>query len=295
MSYKVRNSDLYIDNIAEFQRHLAHLCKCDLQNIAVRFVGVNDSKRMKPGYYFFGPKDEIIAALVWEKGKYSDLLYNDEKIIQVRKYSELKRAALAARKKSVNYKGQDRKTEVGYDIGYPNGSNKVYMKKLAIKYLAITASIIVAINSAMMWKDILNPEFANDSYDSARQIVSLETHRTQSNDAYWYDYSGMASMYDAETMDFDSYVYGVFSKLGWNNESKIDCMNDFFRALKNRGITSYDSFTRYCFAKGVCVVKDGDYVVDMNLYRETMEEYMISLNNLEELGNDDDYVRGGKK
>ena len=85
------------------------------------------------------------------------------------------------------------------------------------------------------------------------------------------------SRYD-EKYDFDSWIYGTYKNVGWNQESKISCMDEVFDALEDRGITEYDSFLEYCDAKGVCVEKNGKLVIDTGKFSKVTEEYMNDLN-----------------
>ena len=137
--------------------------------------------------------------------------------------------------------------------------------------MAALASSVVSMGNA------LNPDYVNDSYNAGYQAVSYETHRTQDNQGYWYDYHDIAARYD-EQYDFDSWVYGTYKNVGWNQQSKLSCMDEVFDALEDRGITEYDSFLEYCDAKGVCIEKDGKLVIDTKEFRKLTEDYMRQLN-----------------
>ena len=87
-------------------------------------------------------------------------------------------------------------------------------------------------------------------------------------------------------MDFDSFVYGTYKNVGWNQESRIDCMESLFRQFNIRGITDFASFLDYCNSKGACKEKDGKLVIDSGKFCSIMEEYMESLNNVNEFRED---------
>ena len=59
-------------------------------------------------------------------------------------------------------------------------------------------------------------------------------------------------------------------------------MNSLFTQFNNQGLTYYDSFKDYCAAKGACVEKDGRLVIDTKEFSKIMEEYMESLNTVNE-------------
>lgn len=188
-----------------------------------------------------------------------------------------------AKSKSVNSDGREAELrKIAYKKGYEKGTNKGL--KTGIKsgiVIGAVATILVSTGISMV-SNAFNNNYVNDSYNYGYKAVISETHRTNDNEHYWYDYIDIASSFDAETMDFDSFVYGTYAKVGWSEESRIDCMNDLFYNFKRLGFTNYSSFVSYCDSKGFCKEKDGKLVVDTHAFEKAIEEYMSNLNEIEE-------------
>lgn len=269
----------------EVMIYLAEQCTCNSKYISC----VEVDPRIKPGYdagyVFFGPNDIMIAEIRWNRaGRCTDFLVYEDKINDVR-VMLAKRRAERARAKSVNRSlEQARKREQPFKKGM---EELVYAVKRNIKEVVAAGAFVAVLATSMFsMHEVLNPDYINDSYRSGYQAVSVETHRTNDNSGYWYDYGDIAERFDAETMDFDSYVYGTYKNVGWNQESRIDCMNSLFRQFNLQGITNYSSFLEYCDAKGVCKEKDGNLVIDTAKFCSVMEEYMESLNVVDEFQED---------
>lgn len=266
-------------------RYLAEQCTCDTKYISCVEVDPRIRPGYDAGYVFFGPKDIMIAEIRWNRnGKCSNFLVYEDKIDDIRERLAIRRAE-RARAKSVNRSAeQAKKREQPFKKGM---EELLYAVKRNIKeVVAIGAFVAIMTTSVFSMHEILHPDYINDSYKSGYQAVSLETFRTNDNTGFWYDYSDIAERFDAETMDFDSYVYGTYSNVGWNQESRIDCMNSIFRYFKLLGVTDYSSFLQYCDSKGVCKEEDGKLVIDTTEFCSVMEEYMESLNNVNEFQED---------
>lgn len=257
--------------------HLAKLCTCNSKYISCIQIYPGDRPGYDCGFVFFGPringKDTMLGEIRWDRrGRCTDFIPYEDTILEVRNYIARRRAE-RARQKSVNRsleQAQEREVSLGKEL--------VGFIKTHVKEIAATACLIAALASSYVaMGNALNPDYINDSYNAGYQAVSYETHRTQDNQGYWYDYHDIAGRYD-EAYDFDSWVYGTYKNVGWNQQSKLDCMDEVFDALEDRGITEYDSFLEYCDAKGACKEKDGRLVVDTKEFREITEDYMRQLN-----------------
>lgn len=264
--------------------YLAQQCTCGTGRISCVEIDPREKPDYDAGYVFFGPNNIMIGEIRWKRnGRCTDFLVYDENLLEVRRYLAKKRAE-RARAKSVNKSLEEAKSR---EQPFKKGLEELaYVIKRNVKEaVAIGAFVAVMATSMFSMHNILNPDYINDSYTSGYQAVNYETHRTNDNGGYWYDYSDIAGRYE-ETMDFDSYVYGTYKNVGWNRESKIDCMNTLFSHFHSQGITAYTSFKDYCMAKGACVEKDGRMVIDTGLFCNIMEEYMESLNKVNEFNND---------
>lgn len=267
--------------------HLAKLCTCNIRHISCIPIYPGDKEGYDCGFVFFGPENVLLGEIRWnyKNGRCTDFIAYDDNIEAVYDYLARKRAE-RARAKSVNRsreQSQEREISLGKEL--------VGFVRTHVKELAVTVCLIAALASAYVSiGNSLNPDYVNDSYNAGYQAVSYETHITNSGEDYWYDYGDIARRYD-DDFDFDSWVYGVYGNLGWNQQSKLDCMDNVFDALEDRGITEYDSFLEYCEAKGVCIEKDGKIVIDTKEFSELTEDYMRQLNK----GNDNKDKKSGLK
>ena len=271
--YEVEELDYMIE-------HLSKLCGCRKQDITIERIvpGLNFNDNCS--ITFRGPqiegKSNFLGCVEWDNnGKFIDFEPADKNIMAIRQYYKSReRAAMErARTKSVNrtvQQQEERQVSLGKELA---GFIKSHVKELAV----VTALVIALSSSVNFFKGEINKDYANPDYEAGYKIVSVETHRTQDNQNYWYDYWDIAGGYDY-SYDFDSWVYGVYDNVGWNQESKIDCMNEVFDKLEANGVTEYSSFVEYCESKGLCKEKDGKLVVDAKAYREFVKDYMLKLN-----------------
>ncbi|MGN1372063.1 MAG: hypothetical protein ACI4XM_07320 [Candidatus Coprovivens sp.] len=272
-------------NYQDIVNILARQCTCSTKYISCIEFNPIVNPNYDAGYVFLGPNNILLGEIRWKSnGKCSDFLVYEDNIMEVRNMLAKKRAE-RARAKSVNRSLEEaRKREQPFKKGMKELLNAV--KKNFKEVVAVGAFIVVLAASMSSMHSILNPEYINDSFSAGYKAVSSETHRTNDNSGYWYDYGDIARLYDEDTMDFDSFVYGTYKNVGWNQESRIDCMESLFRQFNIRGITDFASFLDYCNSKGACKEKDGKLVIDSGKFCSIMEEYMESLNNVNEFRED---------
>ncbi len=208
-----------------------------------------------------------------------------------------------ARAKSVNHsKEQEQSRIVQYNKrdlrearreGFAVGARKG-LKRGFIVGAMVT---IIACSGFSMAHNFLSNQFksiSNSSVVAGATAINNETHRTDDYQNYWYDYGDIASSFDGETMDFDSFVYGNYQQIGWNQESRLSCMDDLFYQFSLRGITDCNSFLSYCDSKGLCKEVDGKLQVDTKAYEGAIKDYLLSIKESQELENDIDSFRHGK-
>lgn len=257
--------------------HLARMCTCSTKYISCIPIYPGDKPGYDCGFVFFGPsinkKEIMLGEIRWDRnGECTDFIAYEDNIAYVHDYLARRRLE-RARAKSVNRtKEQAREREITVSeqfLKFVGSFSKEIAASLAL--LVVLGASYVAMGNA------LNPSYINESYDAGYQAVNYETHRTNDKEGYWYDYGDIAARYN-EDYDFDSWVYGTYKNVGWNTQSKLECMDDLFRHLELRGVTEYDSFLEYCDAKGVCVEKNGKLVIDTGKFSKVIEEYMNDLN-----------------
>ena len=260
--------------------HLARLCTCNTKYISCIPIYPGDKPGYDCGFVFFGPvingKSTLLGEIRWDRnGVCTDFIPYNDTIMEVREHIARRRAA-KAREKTVNRSIEQAK---GREVSL--GKELAGFIKTHVKQVAATACLIAAITSSVIsMGNALNPDYINDSYRAGYTAVSGETHRTSDNEGYWYDYDDIARNYD-EKYDFDSWVYGAYHNVGWNEHSRISCMDELFDRLEDRGITEFDSFLEYCEAKGVCIEKKGKLVIDTKEFSNIIEDYMRSINEQE--------------
>lgn len=265
--------------------YLAQQCTCSSKYISCIEVDPEIKPDYDAGYVFFGPNDIMIGEIRWKKnGRCTDFLVYEDNIKDIRNMLA-KRRAERARAKSVNRSLEEaKKREQPFKKGM---EELIYAVKRNIKeVIAVGAFVAILATSMASINNALNPDYINDSYTFGSNAVSSETHRTNDNSGYWYDYGDIAGRFDPETMDFDSFVYGTYKNVGWNRESRIDCMDSLFRRFYLQGLTNYDTFVDYCNSKGVCEEKNGQLVIDTGKFCSLMEEYMRSLNIVDDFQED---------
>lgn len=278
-----------VEELDYMREHLSKMCGCKKEAITIERIvpGLNFNDNCS--IIFRGPqiegKSNFLGCVEWDhNGKFIDFEPAEKNIMAIRQfYIARERAAMErARNKSVNrtvQQKEEREISLGKEL--------VGFIKSHVKEIAITTALLITLSSSInFFKAELNRDFINPAYEAGYQVVNVETHRTDDNQNFWYDYWDIAARYD-DSYDFDSWVYGVYDNVGWNQESKIDCMNEVFQRLAANDITEYSSFVEYCEAKGLCKEKDGKLVVDARAYREFIRNYMTQLNG-ESLDNEEE-------
>ena len=179
-----------------------------------------------------------------------------------------------ARRESVNIdEDQARRREV-----------RVQRKKRARRAYRIQGAILAAAIMATSYFTIPNVVNAftpinNESYTAGAEAISHETHRTNDNAHFWFDYDGIVDEYDPETMDFDSFVYGAYIRITGSGSGRTQVnMNDLFAEFYSRGYTRHHSFDEYCIAHGCAEVNEnGEVEIDFREYSRLAKEYVQTL------------------
>lgn len=119
------------------------------------------------------------------------------------------------------------------------------------------------------------------SFEVGFEVPSEYTHRTEDKKNFWYDFGGIASEFNPETMDFDSYIYGAFCRFPL--DTREDNMDSLIRSMHVFGYTEYDGFLSYCRAKGFVEEKDGEEKINIKKYIQEIRKYMQTYNKKEQL------------
>ena len=284
--YVLKEMRIWEDN--NFDNVITYLSReCSFRdNDPFMYVKIDPRTKSKDdyGYVFLGPNDILLAEIRWRRsdGSCTDLLVYDDNIIKTRRYIINRRAKAKSVNRNLEEKERRRQSfERGID-NFTRFVSKNYKKVLG------AAAVIALIGLGMVLNDKLpNDNYINDSYNYGIEAVRSETHRTYDNDGYWYDYYDIAARFDNEKMDFDSYIFGIYNNVGWDQCSRLDCMDSVFHSLNSYGYTEFSTFFDYCNARGFCVEKDGELVIDTSAFSSATRDYMEHLNCVEDYQNFD--------
>lgn len=206
---------------------------------------------------------------------------------------------LKAQEESIANEDKKENEQRIYRKGYRKGINKGYAEGIkrgfvagAIATILLSGTLVLGFNGV---KGYVNDIIAqNESVEYGYSAVREGTRPATNPGAYWYDYRDIALEYDADKMDFDSFVYGAFNRIGWNEESTLECMDKLFYQLNLYGYTDYQSFVTYCESKGACKIVDGKLVVDTSKYKNLVRDYIQTLNSAEKQQEQVEVFRQGK-
>ena len=211
----------------------------------------------------------------------------DEKVVSFEEYLKAKEESIMQEERLDDERRIYRR---GYRKGVSKGREEGNKKGfIAGAVLTILMCGMIAFGGHALGNAYGNLTATNKSVDYGYSAVAAGTHRASDPQYYWYDYGDIALEFDANNMDFDSFVYGTFKNIGWNEESTLECMDRLFYQFNLYGFTNYDSFVSYCESKGVCEEKDGKVVINVDKYRDAVKNYIQVLNEAEK---DEEIVEG---
>ncbi len=173
-----------------------------------------------------------------------------------------------------------------YRKGYKKGRSKGFWEgfwKGSIGGILATAMVTLGIAGATHLVGGIIDKFNNNTneyVESGYHAVIDSTHPATDPGTYWYDYKSIADIYDPESMDLYSYIFGVYKKVGWDNESAINSMNQVMHYLCEKGLTDCDDFGSFCDKIGACTVTDGKKEIDLREFQRRMAEYVSRYNDL---------------
>jgi len=157
-----------------------------------------------------------------------------------------------------------------YYRGYENGYNKGF-KKGALLAMA-TAAVLTA--GYLGYGFLTSPNVPNPTLVAANQSFTENSQTKLDTLENWVDFQEVAEDYDPETMDFDIYIYTIYSRLNYvDDNTRIKDMNQLFRQLNLIGKSEYDNFVSYCKDRGLCIETDEGYKVDEKRYCQALKDY----------------------
>ena len=159
----------------------------------------------------------------------------------------------------------------GYENGYKKGVKQGFLRG-ALLTMATAAILTVGY---LGYGSFTSPSVPNPTLVAANQSFTENSQTNQDTFENWVDFQKVAEDYDPETMDFDIYIYTIYSRLNYVDENtRIEDMNQLFRQLNLIGKSEYDNFVSYCKDRGLCIETDEGYKVDEKRYRQVLEDYM---------------------
>lgn len=268
------------DNYATTMQRFAKDCGCKMKYIKPRVLDPYSDPGYDPGFLFFGPGNNLIGEIRWDnRGRKTQLYEYVDKVNEVRKIVCLNKAEMA-RKKSVN---RTREQEMQRKVSLKDAV-KDFASRYVKEIVAVGLIVTMLLSGNAMLEKIKNPPYETEDYKTGMVALYDYTHRTDDNEGYWYDYRGIAGSYDIAT-DFDEFIYGIYRHIGWNQNSRVDCMDEIFTQLNFQGVTGYDDFTDYLRGKGYTEYnRKGEEKLKLDEYSKDMEEKLTLKN--EELKNE---------
>lgn len=192
-----------------------------------------------------------------------------------------------------------RNNSVGEDkkVRYVKMRHELYVARLKASFIAgavigilVVGGLVYGSSTAinkMQEYGIVNEELSQYS-----TIVNQNTHRTDDNQHYFYDTSDIASeISDIKEDDIDKAIFGVYSNIGYNDENKIEQMNNIMNSVnfsKQEEAKGFDNFNDYVVSKGF-VDKDGK--ADYDAYTNAMAKMIVDEHNINELQSQVDQVK----
>ena len=159
----------------------------------------------------------------------------------------------------------------GYENGYKKGVKQGFLRG-ALLTMATAAILTVGY---LGYGFLTSPNVPNPTLVAANQSFSENANTNPDTFENWVDFQKVAEDYDPETMDFDIYIYTIYSRLNYvDYNTRIKDMNQLFRQLNLIGKSEYDNFVSYCKDRGLCIETDEGYKVDEKRYRQVLEDYM---------------------
>ena len=119
------------------------------------------------------------------------------------------------------------------------------------------------------------------SFEVGFEVPSEYTYRTNDKKNFWYDFSAIASEFDPETMDIDSFIYGCYCH--FYTDTRLDNMDSLLGCLHARRYTDNENFVDYCDARGLTEEKDGKIIINEKKYRQVVKDYMENINKQQDL------------
>ena len=171
-----------------------------------------------------------------------------------------------ARKNSVNY-SRENEQERMVPLTKKKTGLSAFKKALitGLVFSMLTTSIaLVSVN--LMKKGAT--DYSNRSFDTGYSVVVEDKGKVS---PYAFSYEDAAVVY-SDDMDFDSFVYGAYSKMRRiDSNLLVPRMNNLFYWLNVYGYTEYTTFEEYCIDKGYC---KEDKSIDLDAYKKGSVEYL---------------------
>lgn len=181
-----------------------------------------------------------------------------------------------------------------YYRGYENGYNKGVEKGFKNGALLAMATAAILTVGYLGYGFFTSPNVPNPTLVAANQSFTENSQTNLNTFKNWVDFQNVAEDYDPETMDFDIYIYTIYSRLNYvGDNTRIKDMNKLFRQLNLIGKSEYDNFVSYCKDRGLCIETDEGYKVDEKRYRKVLSDYTNSYNERLKAEQKIDEIKGG--
>lgn len=183
----------------------------------------------------------------------------------------------AAKAESVNHTESEKdERNIPLDVHKKSiGSSLKRAVIMGVTACVLTTSIALFMTNAMKSR-ITN--YSNPSFDKGYKIVQQDKNQTTT---FALNMQEAADAY-SEDLDFDSFVYGVYSNVNRDGNLVVPKMNNLFYWMSLYGYTEFTTFEDYCISNGYVKEENGKQVVDLSAYRNGS---VLHLRELKENGN----------
>lgn len=178
-------------------------------------------------------------------------------------------------------------------ISYKGKRYKISAERLKVTIVTSFLATALAVSGIVMGigstiDDIKEDIAVREALEQYENIIPDNTYRTNDNTGFWHQPIGVAKdILNAE--DRDLAIYKVYKDIQFNRTSNMtDIFNEMDSLIRNNpekygDIPTYGGYQQYLRNLG-CVDKKGN--ISMKKYEEKMDNYALSVKNLQKSEND---------
>lgn len=147
-------------------------------------------------------------------------------------------------------------------------TRNVTMKRMRTTFGSIALATVLMVSVGVKASKVIpyiSNDYMNTSVQAGLDAMPKNYHNGPDFNAntYWYEATDAVANYDAENMNLEEYIYGIYNSVDTN---RSEVMDGVIRGLSSAGYLPSDvnSWYDYCFANGWVKVVDNEVQVDAN-------------------------------